>query len=235
MKIEILYPELCNLYGDRGNMDYLKACLQAEYLETSVTDTPRFPEGDVDLVYLGSMTERSQERILSLLLPYREKIAELAATGRTLFFLTGNAMELCCRVIRKEDGAELQGLGLSNCEAEQIYPKRANSLCLFTLGELAVTGYTSRFSHLKGLQAEEALFTVRRGLGAGPDCPYEGIRLPGILGTYLLGPILPSNPPFAEYLLKLMGVEKPVLAFEAAAREAYERRLAEYQNPATRL
>ena len=23
MTIEFLYPELCNLYGDRGNMDYL--------------------------------------------------------------------------------------------------------------------------------------------------------------------------------------------------------------------
>ena len=25
MTIEFLYPELCNLYGDRGNMDYLPA------------------------------------------------------------------------------------------------------------------------------------------------------------------------------------------------------------------
>ena len=27
MTIEFLYPELCNLYGDRGNMDYLRRCL----------------------------------------------------------------------------------------------------------------------------------------------------------------------------------------------------------------
>ena len=26
MKIEILYPELCTLYGDKGNMQYLKLC-----------------------------------------------------------------------------------------------------------------------------------------------------------------------------------------------------------------
>ena len=26
MTIEFLYPELCNLYGDRGNMDYLRRC-----------------------------------------------------------------------------------------------------------------------------------------------------------------------------------------------------------------
>ena len=27
MKIEILFPEYCNLFGDYGNMMYLKACL----------------------------------------------------------------------------------------------------------------------------------------------------------------------------------------------------------------
>ena len=27
MKIEILFPEYCNLFGDLGNMMYLKACM----------------------------------------------------------------------------------------------------------------------------------------------------------------------------------------------------------------
>ena len=40
MKIEILYPELCTLYGDKGNMQYLKLCLpDAEFVcEASVFD-----------------------------------------------------------------------------------------------------------------------------------------------------------------------------------------------------
>lgn len=34
MKIEILFPEYCNLFGDLGNMMYLKACMpEAEFIE----------------------------------------------------------------------------------------------------------------------------------------------------------------------------------------------------------
>ena len=35
MKIEILFPEFCNLFGDMSNMRYLKKCLPcAEFIET---------------------------------------------------------------------------------------------------------------------------------------------------------------------------------------------------------
>ncbi|MFR7484019.1 MAG: hypothetical protein ACLUVP_01720 [Acutalibacter sp.] len=41
MKIEILFPEFCNLYGDLANMDYLRRCLpQAEFVETSLQEEP---------------------------------------------------------------------------------------------------------------------------------------------------------------------------------------------------
>ena len=30
MKIEILFPEICNLFGDMGNMKYLKRILLTE-------------------------------------------------------------------------------------------------------------------------------------------------------------------------------------------------------------
>ena len=40
MTVEFLYPELCNLYGDRGNMDYLRRCLPAEYRETAMGAEP---------------------------------------------------------------------------------------------------------------------------------------------------------------------------------------------------
>ena len=62
MKIEILYPELCTLYGDKGNMQYLKLCLpDAEFVETTLNAKPLFLTEDIDLVYMCSMSEKSQE------------------------------------------------------------------------------------------------------------------------------------------------------------------------------
>ena len=45
MTIEFLYPELCNLYGDRGNMDYLRRCLPADTRQTYMGDEPWFVQG----------------------------------------------------------------------------------------------------------------------------------------------------------------------------------------------
>ena len=70
MRIEVLFPERCNLYGDLSNVEYLKRCLpQAEFVETSLQEEPRFAKEPVDLVYLGPMTERTQELVLERLRP----------------------------------------------------------------------------------------------------------------------------------------------------------------------
>lgn len=98
MTVEILYPELCNLYGDRGNIDYLRRCLPADYHQTHIGDEPWFVQHEVDLIYLCSMTERSQERVIRALTPYRERLAELMAAGKH-FLLTGNAMEVFGKTI----------------------------------------------------------------------------------------------------------------------------------------
>ena len=78
MRIEVLFPERCNLYGDLSNVEYLKRCLpQAEFVETSLQEEPRFAKEPVDLVYLGPMTERTQELVLERLRLHRERLEEL--------------------------------------------------------------------------------------------------------------------------------------------------------------
>ncbi len=66
MKIEILYPELCNLNGYMGNIRYLKKCVpEIEILETTINEKPKFiDQGDISLVYMGTSTEKSQEIII---------------------------------------------------------------------------------------------------------------------------------------------------------------------------
>ena len=69
MKIEVLYPEICNLYGDLGNIRYLqKSCPELEVVETDLKSRPAFLDGGVDLVYVGSATERGLDYKLRMLL-----------------------------------------------------------------------------------------------------------------------------------------------------------------------
>ena len=95
MRIEILYPELCCLYGDKGNTLFLRHCLpEAEFITTTLNETPAFLSGDVDLCYMASMSEQSQELILQRLLPHKDTIVSMMREGKCLFLLTGSAIEL---------------------------------------------------------------------------------------------------------------------------------------------
>jgi len=110
MKIEILFPEFCNLFGDISNMKYLKKCLpDEEYIETSIEDEPAFVSQDVDFIYLGAMTEKTQEKIIKKLLPFKEKIEELIEKN-VVFLFTGNSVEILGKYIENEDGSRIEGL-----------------------------------------------------------------------------------------------------------------------------
>ena len=62
--------------------------------------------------------------------------------------------------------------------------------------------------------------------------PAEAASPVWLICTSLLGPILPLNPLFTEYLLGLCGV-KAEAAHREAALAAYEQRLQEFRDPKT--
>ena len=232
MKIEILYSELCCLYGDKGNTLFLKQCLpQAEFIETTLNAKPAFLDGDVDLCCLYSMSEQSQERILSRLMPYKEEIAARCAGGKTLFLLLGNALELFGQYIQREDGTRVEALGVYPTYTVRQAPNRFNTLIQAEFKDMSLLGYTSRFSQTYGLTEELAMSRVKIGSGVNPETKLEGICSGRVIATYLLGPLLVANPDFALWLFQELGAGVEQLPHEKALREAYEFKLKEFQRP----
>ena len=112
MKIEVLFPEFCNLFGDAYNMVYLEKTLpEAEFIRTKFSDDVRFTEEKMNLVYMGPMTERMQEQVIRKLMPLKEKIQKAIDDG-TVFLFTGNALEIFGDYIENEDGSRVECLGL---------------------------------------------------------------------------------------------------------------------------
>lgn len=229
MKIEILFPEYCNLYGDFGNTLYLKACLPgAEFIETPLTGKPRFLGEKVDLVYMGPMSEQKQEKILGVLRPLKKEIAAQIESG-TVFLCTGNAWELFGERIENEDGSRIEALGILPAAAKRDFSARHNSVFLGDFEGEPVVGFKSQFSMGKTTGGVPGLFKVEKGVGLGRDADFEGIRYKNFFGTYLIGPLLPLNPPFTRKLLSLIGAEDPTPAFEPQVEAAYRQRLKELQ------
>jgi len=229
MKIEVLYPEICCLFGDKANMRYFEMCLpEAEFIKTPVSEMPRFLTENVDMVYFGSCSESNQEKILSRLKDHKERIEALIEKG-VIFLMTGNAFEIMGNYIEKPDGEKIEALGIVDFYAKRTIPKRNNSLFLGKFGETEIVGYTSRFSHSYDIKEKDAFIKVTKGYGSFIDSKTEGIRKNNLYGTYLLGPFLIQNPLFTEYLLKQLGVENPEIAFKDEIMKAYDVRLEEFK------
>lgn len=229
MKIEVLYPEICCLFGDKANMRYFEICLpDAEFIRTPVSEMPRFLTEDVDMVYFGSCSESNQERLLSRLKDHKERIEELIDKG-VIFLMTGNTFEIMGNYIEKTDGEKIEALGIVDFYAKRTIPKRHNSLFLGKFEDTEIVGYTSRFSHSYDIKKEDSFVSVTKGYGSFIDSKIEGIRKNNLYGTYLLGPFLIQNPLFTEYLMKQLGVENPQLAFKEDIMRAYDVRLKEFK------
>ena len=127
MKIEVLFPEFANLFGDCWNWKYLSRCMpEAELIETGYNDEPRFASEKVDMIIMGAMTEHGQELAIKKLMPYRDRLRELIDCG-VVFLMTANAGEVFCEYIENEDGSRIAGLGLVPLHAKRGMEHRFNS------------------------------------------------------------------------------------------------------------
>ncbi len=232
MKIEILYPQLCCLYGDKGNTMFLKKCLpDAEFVFTELNSKPLFLSEDIDLVCMYSMSEQSQELILGRLMQYKDEIREKIENSKTFFLFLGNAMELLGNYIEREDKSRVEALGIFNIFSTRHAPRRFNTLIKASFNDMTLLSYTSRFSETFGITEDIAMARVEIGTGSCPESKLEGICKDNLIATYMLGPILVANPDFSKWMLKRLGVDEPVLPFEEALYESYEAKRKEFQRP----
>ncbi len=235
MKIEILFGDTCSLYGDSQNITYLKQTLpEGEFIETKLTQEPYFVKHDPDLILIGTMSEKVQRRIIEKFRPYRERIAELIEKGMPIL-ATGNACEIFCKHIEYvTEKMEIDGLGFVDLTVKTDYFKRYNSKVLGEMDGLQLVGFRSQFSFLYGDNSNNYFQKVIRGDGINRESKLEGFRVNNLMGTQLLGPILPLNPMFCEYLLKLAGSDAQA-AFREEAMQAYNQRVKEFSNPETKF
>lgn len=247
IRIEVLFPEIANLYGDLENVDYLaRSCPEIEVVHTHLTGEPAFMKETPSLIYMGTLTENGQLLAVEKLAQYKEKLVEMIDEG-VYFLVTGNALEVFGGEIEDVDGTRARGLEIFPIHTKRDKMHRFNSLYLGTMhmaedsdGAAAepvdIVGFKSQFTHSwwdDGAEAGDHVFDTKRGPGLNPDITEEGVRKNHFFGTYVIGPLLVLNPPLAKWLLGELGAGEVQLAFEKEAMEAYEARVQEYADPKT--
>ena len=201
IKIAHLYYDLMNLYGENGNVRYLKKKLEDQDVEVkvyflSVDDEIDFSK--YDIYYIGTGSEDNQRIVLEDIMKYKDDIKK-AIDGNKYFIATGNSLELFGKEIIGKD--KIKCLDIFNYTAtvnkdrivgEQLYSSK--------LIDKKIVGFQNRVCTLDNL--DNTIFNVTEGSGYNKKNMTEGFRVNNFIGTYLLGPILVRNPYLCDYFIK---------------------------------
>lgn len=211
MKIVIahLYYDLCNLYGENGNIKALKYQLEEQGIDVHVkflTIDDELHFEDYDLVYIGMGTEDNQKLALKHLLPYKKIIKEKIKEGK-FFLATGNAVELFGKSILDRNEKRYKALNIFPYNAkEEIFRMADEALVTCDFISKPILGFQNQGSVIK--DNSNPMFQVVKGIGSYPNSKTEGIHEQNFYGTYLIGPILIRNPELLQYFVKELVLSK---------------------------
>jgi hypothetical protein len=231
-----LYPELLNLYGDRGNVLVLRRRAEWRGIAVEVTHLSlgeKLNPAAYDLLFLGGGPDQEQGVASADLFARGPWLKEAVAAGTALLAICGG-YQLLGEYYRTAGGATLPGVGLFAAYTEAGNKRLKGNIAIQVEGLPAaqpVIGFENHGGRTF-LQGAQPLGRVIYGDGNNGSDGTEGARYKNAIGTYLHGPLLSKNPHLADYLLQLAlqrrygRVELPPLddSLELAANEAVYRR-----------
>lgn len=205
MKITIghLYPDLLNLYGDRGNIQcMMKRCewrgIGAETIEFKLEDDIDFSV--LDIVLLGGGSDREQMIVCKRLKEIQPDFKAYVEDGGVVLAVCGG-YQLLGKYYQTDDG-NIEGLDLVNLYTVQKPGRLIKNIVLKSdLFEMPVVGFENHGGRTF-INENKPFGKVLYGCGNDGESGYEGIVYKNVIGTYLHGPLLPKNPQVCDYLIK---------------------------------
>ena len=197
-----LYPDLLNLYGDRGNIQCLmKRCLwrgiEAETIAFELDDKIDF--SNLDIVLLGGGSDREQMLVCEKLKEIQKDFKEYVEQDGVVIAICGGYQLL--GNYYKTDMGTIEGLSLVDMYTEQGEDRLIDNIVLQSeLFDMPIVGFENHGGRTF-IGENKPLGKVLYGSGNDGKSGYEGVVYKNVIGTYLHGPLLPKNPQLADELI----------------------------------
>ena len=209
LRVCSLYPELMNIYADRGNIIFLQRRCQwrgIDFEHRGAGPGDAVDPGAHDLFYMGGGQDRDQIAVAhDMVVTKRTALHEAAGRGAVVlavcggYQLLGHSYEL--------GGERLPGVGLVDLETvRDPGPRLIGNVAIevdLGAGPRVLAGFENHGGRTHLGAGAQPLGRVLKGHGNNGADGCEGVRggpRGTVLGTYLHGPLLPKNAWFADWL-----------------------------------
>jgi CobQ-like glutamine amidotransferase family enzyme len=234
LRVCALYPDLMNIYADRGNIAVLRSRCEWRGLGFSLSASgvgEQLDPKSADLFYMGGGQDRDQAAVARDMVATKRDALHEAADGDAVVLAVCGGYQLLGHSYQMGD-EELPGVGLVDLHTVRGDGPRLIGNCAIEaeLGGEAGTRVIAGFENHGGRThlgaGEKPLGRVLSGHGNNGSDGFEGVHRRNVIGTYLHGPLLPKNVWLADRLIELaLGIELEPLddAMEDAAHASARR------------
>ena len=203
-----LYPDLMNIYGDRGNILTLLKRAEWHGYEPRLVELQRGAAqmmDDVDVFFFGGGQDREQALIYDDLREFKQdSLQKAVAEGAQVLAVCGG-YQLLGHYYQTADGERFDGIGLIDVTTQAGKKRFIGDVVVQTsiegLEPSSLVGFENHSGRTFLGPEARPLGKVLMGKGNNGSDRTEGCVQGGIIGTYLHGSLLPKNPQLADHLI----------------------------------
>jgi CobQ-like glutamine amidotransferase family enzyme len=209
LRVCALYPDLMNIYADRGNMVMLQRRCEWRGIGFELSGAGLGDELDPeahDLFYMGGGQDRDQVLCAQDMVQTKKEALHAAADRGAVVLAVCGGYQLLGHEYEME-GERLPGVGLVDLRTVREPGPRLIGNCAIEAdlgdGPRVIAGFENHGGRTYLGAGETPLGRVLKGHGNNDRDGHEGVRRGNVIGTYLHGPLLPKNAWLADRLIEL--------------------------------
>jgi CobQ-like glutamine amidotransferase family enzyme len=205
-----LYPDLMNIYGDRGNVLTLSQRARWRGLEARVLDLGKgVVRGmeEVDVFFFGGGQDREQELVYDDLLETKAVLLAQAVHDGAAVLAVCGGYQLLGHYYQTASGERLPGIGLVDVRTEAGTRRSIGDVVVqanpaLGLSPPTLVGFENHSGRTFLGGGLRPLGRVLQGGGNNGGDGTEGLAEGNVFGSYLHGSLLPKNPHFADLIIE---------------------------------